>query len=106
MEDVYTVVGNRVREARKRQGMTQQALAEQAAISPTFLSLQESGGRKGSLDTYHRLASALDLDFGDLMKGRFGGLPRQRGYTLTLSGLSLGERKAVYRLVRAFRKRS
>jgi len=104
MENVYAAVGKRVREARKRRGLTQQGLAEQAGISSTFLSLLESGGRKGSLETYHRLAAALDIDFGDLTKGRFAGMPRQGGYTLTLRGLRSGERKAVYRLVKAFKK--
>lgn len=104
MEDVYSAVGKRVREARKRRGLTQQGLAEQAGISSTFLSLLESGGRKGSLETYHRLAAGLAIDFGDLTKGRFGEMPRQGGYTLTLRGLRSGERKAVYRLVKAFKK--
>jgi len=104
MEDVYSAVGKRLREARTRRGLTQQGLAEQAGISSTFLSLLESGGRKGSLETYHRLAAALDIDFGDLTKGRFGEMPRQAGHTLTLQGLRSAERQAVYRLVKAFKK--
>lgn len=42
MED-FDRIGNRVREARKGQGLTQAALAAEAGISRTTLSLLESG---------------------------------------------------------------
>ena len=42
MEDLDRI-GNRVREARKGQGLTQAALAAEAGISRTTLSLLESG---------------------------------------------------------------
>jgi len=53
---IYSDTGERIKLLRQSQGMTQQDLAEKAGISVSFLSFLESGKRKGSLDSYHKLA--------------------------------------------------
>ena len=68
-KDIYAIVGERVREERKRAGLTIEQLADLAGISPSFLAYIETRGRKASLETIQKLAQALRLPlpefFGD-----------------------------------------
>jgi len=54
------LVGQRMRDARKAVGMSQERLAEMASISPTFVSHLESG-TNASICVYRRLAAALRM---------------------------------------------
>jgi len=51
---------------RKRQGLTQEGLAEAADVSVDFISLIERGQRAPSFDTLERLADALGTTVADL----------------------------------------
>lgn len=68
-EDIYALVGARVREERKKAGLTIERLAELAGISPSFLAYIENKGRKASLETVQKLARALRLPVVRLFKG-------------------------------------
>ncbi|MCA9982032.1 MAG: helix-turn-helix transcriptional regulator [Anaerolineales bacterium] len=48
-------------------GLTQQALAEQAGISPSYLSQLESGKRTGTAEVLQAIAAALNLTLDDLL---------------------------------------
>lgn len=52
--------GDIVRRRRQKAGMSQEALAAEAACHPTYISLVERGLRNPSLDTMLRLAKGLD----------------------------------------------
>ena len=67
-KDIYAIVGARIRAERLRAGLTLEGLAEQADISRSFLAYIESNGRKASLETVQRLATALRLAPADLLK--------------------------------------
>jgi transcriptional regulator with XRE-family HTH domain len=62
-------LGRLIRQRRKEMGMTQQALAWYAGLTPANLSRLESG-RCGvpRLQTLARCAKALHLDLGDLLR--------------------------------------
>jgi transcriptional regulator with XRE-family HTH domain len=53
--------------ARRRARLTQEALAFQAGLHPTWISHLESGRPNPRLDTVARLAGALDIDPGELL---------------------------------------
>lgn len=57
----YASMGKRIRENRKAKKLTQEQLAEKVNISPTFLSMIETGMKPGAFDTYMRIAIALDV---------------------------------------------
>jgi transcriptional regulator with XRE-family HTH domain len=59
--NIYDIVGERIREERKKAGLTIERLAELAQISPSFLAYIETKGRKASLETIQKLAEALRL---------------------------------------------
>ena len=68
VKDIYTLVGERVREERKKAGLTIEQLSESAGISPSFLAYIETKGRKASLETIHKLAHALRISVADLFR--------------------------------------
>jgi len=58
---VYEALGKRIRDQRKLSKMTQEALAEKAEISNSFLGHIERGTRKASLDTLVKICNALKI---------------------------------------------
>ena len=62
-----TRFGTRLREIRKKKGMSQEKLAELAGLHRTYVSSVERGGRNVSLLNIERLAKALDVPMKDLM---------------------------------------
>jgi transcriptional regulator with XRE-family HTH domain len=60
--------GARVRQERKRAGMSQEALAHVAGLDRTYVGSVERGERNISIDNIARLARALGLDPAELMR--------------------------------------
>ena len=56
----YKVLGKRIREVRKRNGLSQATLAERVDKTPSYISYIESGIKSMSLDTIFLIANALD----------------------------------------------
>ena len=67
----YRAMGQRVRAARKRQHMTQQALAEKADISLSFLGHIERGTRIASVETLVSICAALGCDLHYMVYGTY-----------------------------------
>lgn len=59
--------GKVLREARSRQGLSQEKLAELSDLDRTFISMIERGKRKPTLDTAHRLSYALGMKLSALI---------------------------------------
>jgi transcriptional regulator with XRE-family HTH domain len=57
----YKALGERIRAERKRQGLTQEKLAEMAEISESFMGHIERGGRTLSIETLAKLANVLNM---------------------------------------------
>lgn len=60
-------MGNRIREWRDARGLTLEALADAAGVSPGYLSRMETGGRNVSLKNLAKLAAALGVSERDLV---------------------------------------
>ena len=61
-------VGRRLREARRRRGLSQSEVSQSAGITQASLSNYETGKRELPLSTILNLAAALDVSLGDLME--------------------------------------
>lgn len=61
MELNYYEIGQRIRRYRKACGLSQEQLAEQAAISPTHMSHIETGSTKLSLPVFIKIADVLSI---------------------------------------------
>lgn len=62
----YRLIGRRIREERKKLGLTQDALARKVGISVNFLSLIENG-RNMSMETLAKLANAFGVSIDYLL---------------------------------------
>ena len=65
----YVQMGKRIKQRRKELHLTQEALAEQAGISASFMGHIERGSRIASLDTMLSICIALDVSM-DFIIGR------------------------------------
>lgn len=61
-------IGRRIREARRRRGLSQSEVSQVAGITQASLSNYETGKRELPLSTVMNLAAALDVPLGDLME--------------------------------------
>ena len=74
--DLVRLLGENVREARKRRHMSQEALALEADMKRSYLSELERGKRNPSVRALGRLAAALGIDPSDLLRRQPEGADR------------------------------
>lgn len=68
-ETIYPLLARRIREERKKAGLTLESLAEAADITPGFLLYIEQNKKKPSLATVEKLANAFGISLSDLFSG-------------------------------------
>ena len=61
-------LGEAIRQLRRKRGITQERLAEEAGLTPATLSLIERGRANPTWDTVKKIAAALDSSMGELGK--------------------------------------
>ena len=61
--------GLRIRELRKKIGISQAALAFKAGIDRTYMTSVENGKRNISIENIERIISALEISFQDFFSG-------------------------------------
>ncbi len=66
-------IGNVVRRARKKHGLTQTALGEKAGLRQETVSLIETGNPAARLETILTVLAALDLEFRIVSRTKSGG---------------------------------
>lgn len=65
----YEKIGKRIRDLRRQQGYTQEALAEAVDLSAPFISHIERASKKASLETIFRIAKVLNVTVDYLLTG-------------------------------------
>ena len=63
----YKLIGERIKQARKRKGMTQEVLAERLGVSIGYVSQVERGITKISLDLLGAISTILECDVAALI---------------------------------------
>lgn len=94
-------LGEAIRAARMRKGLTQEALSELLDITPIHLKNMESSRRNPSVPLLFALMELLDLSVDALVFPE-----RQEGSVLHTDGLSEAEVEALTRLVDVMRQKS
>ena len=67
MEIDYHAIGSRIRKYRLERGLSQEAVSEQADLTPAHYSHIERGHTKPSLPTLIRIANVFDVSIDDLL---------------------------------------
>ena len=68
MEEIYLLLGRRIREERKRLGLSQEKLSFKARLSINFLGQIERGTKHPTLATADRIARTLGFTLSGLLK--------------------------------------
>jgi transcriptional regulator with XRE-family HTH domain len=61
-------LGDSIRSCRKRAGFSQETLAEKADLHPVYISTVERGAKTISMDALMRIAEALRVRLGELVR--------------------------------------
>ena len=70
MEDIYKLVGERVRVQRRQQALTLEDLSELSGLHASYIGQIERGTKKSSLKTVAQLAQALGISPGKLFEAQ------------------------------------
>lgn len=89
----WVVLGKQIRELRRRNSLTQQAVAEVADVSHTFVSHLEKGRRNATIETLEKIVSAAG--------GTLRVVAAPVDVAVPAGGLTAEERALVARLARA-----
>src|SRR5208283_2638256 len=66
MDNVRSLVGERIRNLRKERGWSQEELGEKADLHHTYVGAVERGEKNASIDTLDKIADALGIEIVDL----------------------------------------
>ncbi|MEU7043301.1 XRE family transcriptional regulator [Streptomyces varsoviensis] len=88
IEQALTAIGPRLRELRRRRGVTLAAVAESTGISESTLSRLEGGGRKPNLELLLPLARAYGVSLDELVGAPETGDPRVHLRPVTQGGMT------------------
>jgi len=58
--------GKRMSEARKANGFTQEKLADEVGLSPTYIGFIEQGKRNPTIHNIYKISKALNISLGEL----------------------------------------
>lgn len=66
---ILKLFGQRVREERLKQGLSQETLSERAGVHRTYIGMIERAEKNITLTNIEKIAKALDVEIGTLLKG-------------------------------------
>ena len=100
------LLGARIKELRKRAGLSQDQLAEKVGIESKYLSRIEVGKRHPSLDALERIADSLQVEMKELFdySHHDGEAISLKGIENSLEGANEEELRLVFKLIRAVRQ--
>ena len=78
----YKLLGENIRTFRRREGFSQEQLAEKSKLTPNFISMIERGIAHPSIDSMVEIAAALDVRLADLFLEQIEASPAEAARTL------------------------
>ena len=65
----FSIIGKRIKEARKKKGLTQEQLVEKMGVSIAYLSKVETGKIHINLERLSQICTFLDVTEGEILNG-------------------------------------
>lgn len=98
----YSSIGKRIKERRKELGLTQENLSEKADLSVSYMGAIERGEKLPSMESFIRIANALDESADRLLSGVLKIEPRIVSSEIyeELSTLPLFEQKRILNVMK------
>lgn len=103
----YTIIGERIKNARKEKNMTQEKLAEQIGVSIAFLSRIERGNSQVNIKRLSQICKILDLTEGEILNGSSNESNSYLNaeFTKLLSSCSSEQQKLIYEVAKVIAKK-
>lgn len=73
MSEISKVIGQRIRNYRIQQKLSQEKLAERSGCHPTYIGQLERGEKNATLESIEKIASALNIPLSQLFEKLEGG---------------------------------
>ena len=104
MSDIAVAIGNNIREYRIAKILSQQELAHRSGLHTSHLGQIERGEKSPTLDSLHKIVSALDITFQELFDFDISHKITKESYTHKIVGylnaMSEDEQQDVYKMVK------
>jgi len=99
----YTVIGQRIKQARLAKNLTQEDLAEQIDISVAFLSRVERGNSRINLKRLNQLCGLLDVTEGYVLNGASSNSKNylNKEFSELMKSCSPDKQKLIYNVAKA-----
>ncbi|MEK4486932.1 helix-turn-helix transcriptional regulator [Psychrobacillus sp. FSL H8-0484] len=68
MEDIVSIVGDRIRSFRKERGLSQEELAHQASLHNTYIGQLERGEKNATIESLFKITNALEITLEELFR--------------------------------------
>ena len=103
MSEIAKSVGQRIRNYRTRQGLSQEKLAEMSGCHPTYIGQLERGEKNATLESIEKIAAALNVSLSKLFEKLGGQEDETRDIPLEcyefLSAKTKEEQEHLYRIL-------
>ena len=93
MSEIAKIVGQRIRNYRTRQGLSQEKLAEMSGCHPTYIGQVERGEKNATLESIEKIAAALNVSLSKLFEKLGSQEVKTRDIPLNVMSFSLRKRK-------------
>ncbi|MBR3720197.1 MAG: helix-turn-helix transcriptional regulator [Clostridia bacterium] len=103
MASDFTIIGQRIKNARLKKNMTQYSLAKQLGVSVAFLSRIESGTSHINLKRLSQICDILDTTEGEILNGTANSSQRYlvSDFNELLKNCSPNKQKLIYKVAKA-----
>jgi len=103
----YNVIGERIKNARKANNMTQEALSEKMGVSIAFLSRIERGSSQINLKRLSQICELLGITEGDILNGSSNNSSKylDTEFASLLQSCSPEKQKLIYDIARVIAKK-
>ena len=102
MSEIVKQIGQRIRNYRSQQGLSQERLAEMAGCHPTYIGQLERGEKNATIESIEKIAAALNISLSTLFE-KLGSNDKGSNIPLEcyefLSAKSPDEQQQLYRIL-------
>lgn len=103
MSDITKSIGQRIRNYRTQQGLSQEKLAEISGCHPTYIGQLERGEKNATLESIERISTGLNVSLSKLFEKLGMEEDTEQSIPLKcynlLSSKTVGEQELLYRLL-------
>lgn len=102
MSGIAKLIGQRIRNYRTQQGLSQEKLAELSGCHPTYIGQVERGEKNATIESIEKISNALDVPLSKLFE-KLGGQSETRDIPLEcynfLSAKTKSEQEHIFRIL-------